>query len=83
MDFINGITSPSLGDFGIGIIFKVLFFVIFIGYVFYSLFLTLRVRILAETVATPVNAKVLFLTYLHMVVVLIGGILALMLILIA
>jgi hypothetical protein len=83
MDYLGGISTPDLGNFGFALIFKILFAVLFACYVLYSFFLTLRVRILAETVDTPLNKKVLMLSYAHIGIVLVGGLIALMLILVA
>ena len=83
MDFISGITTPSIGNFGFSFLFKILFACLFAFYALYSFFLTLRVRILADTVSTPLNKKILLLSYAHVGMVLIGGFIALMLILMA
>ena len=52
MEFIDGINTPEFDFLGINLVFKLLFFVILVGYVFYAFLMLLRVRILGDTVAT-------------------------------
>lgn len=83
MDFLNGLESPSADFLGLNFVFKLLFFVILIGYVFYSFLLVIRVRILADTVETPHGKKMQLVAVGHMVLSIVGGFLALLLILLA
>ncbi|MCA9374851.1 hypothetical protein KC622_00810 [Candidatus Dojkabacteria bacterium] len=83
MDFLEGINTPDIKLFGLNTVFQLLFFVVLVGYVFYAFLLTLRVRILADTVSVKYSKIVKSVTIVHIVVALVGGFLALILILLA
>lgn len=57
-------------------IFRVLIFIVLFGYCAYSLFLMLRVRILAQTLKTDRSPFVAFLGRIHFLIVIIGSIVA-------
>ncbi len=67
----------------LGFVLKLLGAVILLGYFVYAILLSLRVRILADTVRTPFNGTMRFLSALHVILALIGGVVALLLILVA
>lgn len=76
--------TPGVGsgiDFNFGI--KLLFFVILLFYVLYSFLIVLRVRILADTVETPHNKFIILVTWVNLLISIIGGFLAMILILTA
>lgn len=79
----NFVPEPDLSFVNFTWIFKVLFFVIIFGYIFFAFLLTFRVRILADTVNTPFNKVVRAYSVIHLVIALIGGILVLAIILLA
>ncbi len=81
MDVLDGIGPGEVGIFGVGIIFKVLFILIFTGYLGYAFMLTLRIRILNDTVKTDTNGFVRLLTYIHLLVALIGSLFGVILVL--
>ncbi|MCA9376989.1 hypothetical protein H6763_03055 [Candidatus Nomurabacteria bacterium] len=85
MNFLDGLSgpTPSVSFLGINFVFKLLFFVLLVGYILYSFLLLLRVRILADTIKTPHSGKVMFATTIHLLISLIGGFLAMILILLA
>lgn len=68
---------------GLNFVFKVLFFVILVGYVLYAFLLLLRVRILADTVKTPQNKLIHLIASGHLALSLIGSFLAMILVLLA
>lgn len=78
----SGSSVPAPGV-GINFAFKLLFFVVIVFYVLYAFLLTLRVRILADTVDTKFNYLAKTLTYIHLIVVLVGSFLALIVLLLA
>lgn len=67
----------------IGLMLKLVGAVILTGYFIYSILLSLRVRILADSVKTPFNGTMRFLSTLHVIMVLIGGAISILLILVA
>lgn len=82
--------GPNIGNYGSSLDFfstawtlKLLFFVLIFGYVFYVILLAFRVRILAETVHTPNNGLLRTIAFLHLIVAVVGSLLALVLILLA
>lgn len=81
MEILGEMGQFDLDIFGIGGILKLLFLVVIVGYVIYVLLLTLRVRILADTVKTPTNETARMLSYLHLFLAVIGSFLAVVLIL--
>lgn len=86
MEFLDGLNTPTFafGDFdAIGIIFKLLLFVILAMYVLYAFLLTLRVRILSDTVEVGPNKFVQLGIYIHMIVALVGSFLAFIITLLA
>jgi len=82
MDF-NLWPQPNIDFLNLAWILKVLFFVLIFGYIFFAFLLTFRVRILADTVHTSFNKVVRVASVLHLIIALIGGILALAIILMA
>lgn len=82
MDF-NLWPQPNIDFLGLAWVVKVLFFILIFGYIFFAFLLTFRVRILADTVNTSFNKVVRAVSVLHLIVALIGGILALAIILMA
>ncbi len=83
MDFLSGLDTPGIEFLGFNFIFKLLFFVIIVGYALYSFLLLLRVRILSDTVDTPHNKMVQILAFAHLALSLVGGFLAMILVLLA
>ncbi|MBI2356718.1 hypothetical protein HYV12_01565 [Candidatus Dojkabacteria bacterium] len=82
MDFLEGINTINFTFQSTGGIFKLLFLVVIFGYVIYSLLLTIRVRILNDTVKSSSNKKVLFASYLHLLVAVVGSLFCVILILV-
>lgn len=82
MDFISGLETPTIELFSMSSLIKLLFIVIIVGYILYSFMLTLRVRILSDTVNTPSNTFAKTLAYSHLLVSLVGGLFALILVLV-
>jgi hypothetical protein len=82
-DILGGSTQPPAPGVGINFIFKLLFFVVIVFYILYAFLLALRVRILADTVDTKFNYIAKAVTYIHLIVVLIGSFLALIVLLLA
>lgn len=77
-DFLTGVglaTDLNL-TVGVGFAFKLLVFVVLTMYVFYAFLLTLRVRILADTVEVGPNKFVQFAIYLHMIIAMVGSFIA-------
>lgn len=64
-------------------VFKLLFLVLLAGIVLYTVLLSLRVRILSDTVQTPFNSYVKGMTALMMLVIIAGSVLSLAIILVA
>lgn len=83
MDLLEGLTGGTGQIDFINFAFKLLFFTVIVGYVFYAFLLTIRVRILADTVTTKNTKFAVWLTYVHMIAALIGSFLALVLLLLA
>lgn len=81
MDFIEGIKTIEFSGGSISGIFKLLFLVIIVGYILYVCILTLRVRILADTVQTPSNSTAKAISYIHLLISIVGSALAVLLIL--
>lgn len=82
MDFLDGINTISIGVQSMPSIFKLLFLVVIFGYVIYSLLLTVRVRILNDTVKSSGNSGTLVLSYIHLLVSIVGGLFSVILILV-
>ena len=83
MDFMSGLETPGIEFLGLNFVFKLLFFIIVVGYALYSFLLLLRVRILSDTVDTPNNKMVQFVALAHLGLSLVGGFLAMILVLLA
>ena len=83
MNLLDGLITPQIDLFGFNIVFKLLFFIIIVGYIFYAFLLLLRVRILSDTVSTKNNKFVQLLVFAHLIVALLGGFLAMIVILLA
>lgn len=83
MNLTNGLTTPAMGFLGLNFVFKLLFFVILVGYALYAFLLLLRVRILSDTVETPQNKLIQLIASAHLALSLIGGFLAMILVLLA
>lgn len=81
MDFIKDINTIEFGMGSLSGIIKILFLVIAFGYLIYVFLLTLRVRILADTVQTPSNVTAKLISYIHLFVAVVGSLLAVILIL--
>lgn len=69
--------------FTLGFVLKIIGFVIIIGYFIYAFLLSLRVKILADTVTTPFNGTMKFLSLMHIGMAVVGGLIAMGLILLA
>ncbi|KKR06444.1 MAG: hypothetical protein UT34_C0001G0485 [candidate division WS6 bacterium GW2011_GWF2_39_15] len=82
MDFLDGINTINWPIAGTEGVFKLLFLVIIFGYVIYSFLLTLRVRILNDTVKTSSNKTMLLLSYIHLLLAVVGGLFSVILILV-
>jgi predicted PurR-regulated permease PerM len=84
MDLITDFgTNIDTMVFSIGFFLKIAFGLLFILYIAYSFFLALRVRILADTVVTPWNKTLERLAFFHLYAVILIGLLALSLIVMA
>lgn len=85
MDFISGIGASEVNmvGFGFGFILKLIFVILFGMYIFYSFFLALRIRILSDTVQTASNSLLKRLAFLHLYAVILIGLLAMALIILA
>jgi TRAP-type C4-dicarboxylate transport system permease small subunit len=81
MDILNNINTMQITFWGASGILKALFLVVIFGYVIYTILLTLRVRILADTVKTPSNKIARILAYLHLLIAVVGSFFAVILIL--
>ena len=81
MDILNNLNTLNLTFWGAAGIFKALFLVVIFGYVIYVVLLTLRVRILADTVKTPSNKAARILAYIHLLIAIVGSFFAVILIL--
>ncbi len=82
MDFLTGITSPNIPLFGLGGVLKLLFLILVIGYLIYVFLMTLRVRILGDTVKTKNQGMAKLVAYIHLLFAVIGSLLATILILV-
>lgn len=82
MDFLNGINTIEFGLGGVASILKLLFLVLAFGYMIYVFLLTLRVRILADTVTTPSNGYAKTGAYVHLLLAIVGCALSVILILV-
>ncbi len=84
MDFVAdaGVGTTGL-VFGFGFLFKIVFALLLILYILYSVFLSLRIRILTDTVKTPSNGSLKRLAFFHLYAVIVVGLLALFFIIIA
>ncbi len=84
MDLVTqaGIEGSSF-IFDFSFLFKIMFSLLLILYIAYSLFLSLRVRILVDTIRTPWNKSLERLAFLHLYAVIVVGLLALFFIIIA
>lgn len=83
MDYVNELNQTGVEVLDINFAYKLLFFILILGYLFYAFMLTVRVRILSETVKAPYNNFAVTISYIHMIVAIIGGFLALLVILLA
>lgn len=84
MDLVTDAGVGATGwAFGFGFLFKIVFAVLLILYIAYSFFLALRVRILADTIRTPSNKSLERLAFFHLYAVIVVGLIALFLIIIA
>lgn len=81
MDVLDAIGPSEISIVGVGFVFKLLFILIFTGYLSYAFMLTLRIRILNDTVKTDTNGFVRMLTYIHLLVALIGSLFGIILVL--
>lgn len=66
---------------GFAFLLKLMLLSVLVGYLVYSFLLTLRIRILDETVQTQGNGTIRMLSYLHVFFALIGSFFAVILIL--
>lgn len=82
MDILGGINTIEFGVGSVASIIKLLFLVIGFGYLIYVLLLTLRIRILADTVQTPTNGNSKLAAYIHLLVAIAGSALSVILILV-
>lgn len=80
-DFITGLEAPDVSFLTTTGIMKLLFIVLIAGYILYSFLMTLRVRVLSDSVNTPSNSFTKMVAYSHLLISLIGGLFALILIL--
>ena len=62
-------------------VFLLFIFIVLIGFCAYSFFLALRVRILVETLDTKESAFIGFLSWMHLLVVILGSIMSAILVL--
>jgi hypothetical protein len=84
MDVLTGLGGPTFDtSFGITLIFQILYFVLLTGYVLYAFLLTLRIRILSETVEVGSSKAIMAVVYVHLVVAIIGSFLAFLIALLA
>ena len=82
MDILGGINTIEFTTGSVAGILKLLFIVVAIGYLVYVFLLTLRVRILADTVNTPNNKTTKVTSYLHLIISIVVTALSVILILI-
>ncbi|HRI05541.1 MAG TPA: hypothetical protein PLV59_01195 [Candidatus Dojkabacteria bacterium] len=82
MDFLEGLNTIQIGSQSLGGVFKLLFMVVIFGYIVYTLLLTIRVRILNDTVKSSSNKKTLMLSYIHLLVAIVGSLFCVILILV-
>lgn len=81
MGLLDGILPNQFVIFKYSSIFVMLFLVLAFGYLIYIFLLTMRVRILADTVKTPNNKIAKFVSYAHLIFAVIGSGVAVILIL--
>ncbi|HVX92930.1 MAG TPA: DUF5657 family protein [Candidatus Dojkabacteria bacterium] len=82
MDILNGLNTPSFELFGVASIFKLFFLIIIFGYLVYAILLALRVRILNDTVKASSNKFIITLSFIHLVLAIIGSFIAVIFVLI-
>ncbi len=82
MDILNGLNTPAFELFSVSAIFKLFFLVIIFGYLVYAILLALRVRILNDTVKASSNKFIITLSFLHLVLAIIGSFIAVIFVLI-
>jgi hypothetical protein len=82
MDILGGIGTIEFGFGSVASIIKLLFLVIAFGYLMYVFLLTLRIRILADTVQTPSNGSTKIASYAHLLIAIAGSALSVILILV-
>jgi len=84
MDVLTGFGGPTFDtSIGVTFIFQILYFVLLTGYVLYAFLLTLRIRILSDTVEVGNGKAIMFIVYLHLIVAIIGSFLAFLIALLA
>ena len=84
MDLITDTGIGTTGiDFSFGFVFKFAFTILFFLYVIYSYLLASRVKILADTVRTPWNKSLERVAFFHLYAVIVVGLFAVFLIVIA
>jgi hypothetical protein len=83
MDFsiLDGIGLGSGPEIGLAFLVKLLLLAVLVGYLVYSFLLTLRIRILDETIQTQRNSFVRLISFVHLFFALIGSFFAVILIL--
>lgn len=81
IDILNTIGTGDIEIVGPAFIFKLLFVLLFAGYLGYAFMLTLRIRILQDTVKTGGSNIVRIVTYIHLLVALLGSLLGVILVL--
>lgn len=82
MDFLDGLNTVSFGAQSVPGVFKILFLVVIFGYVIYTLLQTIRIRILNDTVKSAANRRMLLISYLHLLIAIIGSLFCVILILV-
>ena len=81
MDILNEIGGQGLSILGISLIFKILFLLVFVGYLVYAFLMTLRIRILQDTVSAGSTRFIRLLSYVHLTVAVIGSLVGVILVL--
>ena len=81
MRLLDTIGQTGIDFLSLAWIYKLLFFVLIFGIVFYSFLLTFRIRILSDTIPTTFNKFVILLSIIYLIVMIVGGLLAVMIIL--
>ncbi len=82
MEFLDGLNTVSFGVQSVPGVFKLLFLVVIFGYVVYTLLQTVRIRILNDTVKSAANRRMLLISYLHLLIAIIGSLFCVILILV-